>query len=184
MTAVLAAILGVMLLPGPDTPVDRKALARLSSEADEGMRSSRPFRADEEKSAKISSVRSDFDRNAGVVMFEQDVCVEYAADYVMHADRLFVFLGGSNELSRIVAIGNVAITNDTRIGSCAMAKFWKRSSEIEMYGDGGKVQARLSEGGAENELAGSRIRFWLDSEQVDVDNSDIKVERQDGGKIL
>ena len=183
MTAVLAAILGVMLLPGPDTPVDRKALARLASEADEGMKSSRPFRADEEKSAKISSERSDFDRNAGVVMFEKDVCVEYAADYVMHADRLFVFLGGSNELSRVVAVGNVSITNDTRVGTCAMAKFWKRTSEIEMYG-GAATPARLAEAGAANELAGSRIRFRLDSEQVDVDNSDIKVEKQDGGKIL
>ena len=184
MTFPLAMILGVMLVSGPDDMPDRAAAARLSAEADEGMATEHLFRANEEKSARISSERSDFDRNAGVVMFEKGVCVEYASDYVMHADRLFVFLGGSNELSRIVAIGNVAITNDTRIGSCAMAKFWKRSSEIEMYGDGAQVQARLSEGGAENELAGSRIRFWLDSEQVDVDNSDIKVESQDGGKIL
>ena len=180
----LAMLFGVMLLSGPDDMTDLKVAARHSAEADEGMATEHPFRVNEEKSAKITSVRSDFDRNAGVVMFEKDVCVEYASDYVMHADRLFVFLGGSNELSRIVAVGNVAITNDGRIGSCAMAKFWKRSSEIEMYGDGGSVQARLAEIRDGNALQGSKIRFWLDSEQVDVENSDVQVDRKGGGKLL
>lgn len=184
MTFPLAMILGVMLVSGPDDMPDRAAAARLSAEADEGMATEHLFRANEEKSARISSERSDFDRNAGVVMFEKGVCVEYASDYVMHADRLFVFLGGSNELSRIVAVGNVAITNDGRVGSCAMAKFWKRSSEIEMYGDGGPVKASLAEARDGNALRGSCIRFWLDSEQVDVENSDIQVDRKGGDKLL
>ena len=184
MTVALAAILGVMLLSGPDEPRDRRTVMRLSSEADDGMKAARPFQADGTKSAKITSVRSDFDRGAGVVMFEEGVCVEYSSDYVLHADRLFVFLGGSNELSRIVAIGNVAITNDTRVGSCAMAKVWKRSSEIEMYGDGEDKKATLSEAQGSNSLQGSRIRFWLDSEQVDVDDSSINVDQKDGGLLL
>lgn len=179
---MLSAIaLGVMLLSGPDEPVDAAVAAHVSAEADEGMHAISAV-PEGEKSAKITSVRSDFDREAKVVMFEKDVCVEYSTDYVMHADRLFVFLGGSNELSRIVAIGNVAITNDTRVGGCAMAKFWKRSSEIEMFGDGKETAARMTDEQG-NDLQGSRIRFWLDSEQVDVENPEIQVNRQEGGRI-
>jgi len=181
MTFATAILLGVMLLDGPDMSVDPRVASLVSMDADAGMRTSRQM-VDGEKSATITSVRSDFDRKAKVVMFEDDVCVTYATDYVMHSDRLFVFLGGSNELSRIVAIGNVAITNDTRVGSCAMAKFWKRTSEIEMFGDGGSSAHMADESG--NDLAGSHIRFWLDSEQVDVRNADIHVNKQDGGKVL
>jgi len=182
MTFLLPMILGVMLLDGPDVPVDPKVASLVSLDADAGMRTSRPM-VDGEKSATITSVRSDFDRTSKVVMFEEDVCVTYANDYVMHADRLFVFLGGSNELSRIVAIGNVAITNDTRVGSCSMAKFWKRTSEIEMFGDASGELAHMADESG-NDLAGSHIRFWLDSEQVDVRNADIHVKKQEGGNVL
>lgn len=183
MKTVLSLILGVMLLNGPDDQtVDRETAARISAQADAGMAASRP-RVETVKSARITSVRSDFDREEGVVMFEQDVCVEYAKDYVMHADRLFVFLGGSNELSRVVAIGGVTITNDTRVGSCAMAKFWKKTSEIEMFGDE-TAAACLSDGTGGNDVSGSHIRFWLDSEQVDVENAAIGVRNEKkGGKI-
>ena len=182
MTAFLPILLGVILLSGPDEPADRKVAARVAAEADEGMRVAQPA-VEAGKSAKITAERSDFDRESKVVMFETGVRVEYAKDYVMHADRLFVFLGGSNELSRIVAIGNVAITNDTRAGACAMAKFWRRTSEIEMFGDGQDVQARMVDGTG-NDLRGSKIRFWLDSEQVDVENTSIQVEKKDGKKVL
>ena len=184
MTAVLPILLGVMLLSGPDEEsVDRGLAARIAAEADSGMRAAKPA-GGKDKGARITSVRSDFDREEGVVMFDGNVCVEYAADYVMHADRLFVFMGGSNELSRIVALGGVVITNDTRTGSCAMAKFWKRTSEIEMYGDGKDVAARFSDANGGNDLQGSMIRFWLDSEQVDVENPQIHVDGKSGGKIL
>jgi len=182
MTFVLPILLGVMLLDGPDVSVDAKAAALVAADADAGMKPSRPM-VDGEKCATITSVRSDFDRKSKVVMFEDDVCVTYATDYVMHADRLFVFLGGSNELSRIVAIGNVAITNDTRVGNCSMAKFWKRTSEIEMFGDGDGSLARMADESG-NDVAGTQIRFWLDSEQVDVRNADISVKKEEGGKVL
>ena len=179
MTGALAILLGVILLSGPDESVDRAALAQVSAEADAGLREARPVVAGE-KSATITSERSDFDRGAQVVMFDENVCVTYAADYVMHADRLFVFLGGSNELSRIVALGHVAITNDTRVGHCEMAKFWRRTSEIELFGGEGRPAWLCDEGG--NDVYGSRIRFWLDTEQVDVENPEFQVETNVGGK--
>ena len=183
MSALAAILLGVLLLDGPDATVDRRAAARVSAEANEGMKDTRP-QVDGEKGAVITSRRSDFDRESKVVMFDGDVCFEYASDYVMRADRLFVFMSGSNVLSRIVALGNVAITNDTRVGSCAMAKFWKKTSEIEMFGDGAGRLARLADDSG-NDLCGTRIRFWLDTEQVDVESPEIQVDTKNGkGNVL
>ena len=178
MTGALAAILGVILLNGPDEAIDRETVARVSAQADAGMREARPS-LEGEKSATITAERSDFDREAQVVMFDRNVRVEYGTDYVMNSDRLFVFMGGSNELSRIVALGHVAITNDTRAGLCEMAKFWRRTSEIEMFGGEGRPAQLCDEGG--NDVRGSCIRFWLDTEQVDVVNPEIQVETKSAG---
>ena len=100
----------------------------------------------------------------------------------MCADRLYMFLAGTNELSRVVALGNVSITNDTRTGTCAMATFRRKKSEIEMFGDGTNVVARLVERGEDAAaLEGTRIRFWLDSEQIEVEDSRISTEQKGGG---
>ena len=139
----------------------------------------------EVRSARISSRRSDFDREANVVMFEGDVVARYSSDYTMCADRLYMFLAGTNELSRVVALGNVSITNATRSGDCAMATYRRKKGEVEMFGSGTNVFARLNESG-ENaaQLEGTRIRFWLDTEQVEVDNPRISAESQGGMKFL
>ena len=69
------------------------------------------------RSVKITSRRADADRKQGVILFDGEVFVD-DAEYKMHADKLYVFLDGTNELKRIVALGNVAITNETRAGYC------------------------------------------------------------------
>ena len=138
----------------------------------------------EAKSARITSRSSDFDRQAGVVMFEGDVVVRYSAGYTMCADRLYMFLSSSNELSRVVAVGAVSITNETRVGTCARAVYRRKRGEVEMFGDGKDAKARLVERGDKaGELEGTRIRFWLDSEQVEVEGARIGVP-QKGMEVL
>jgi len=136
-------------------------------------------------SARITSRTSDFDREEGVALFEGDVYVRYSDDSTMSADRLFMFLANSNELGRVVAIGNVVISNETRVGACAMATYRRKKGEIEMYGDAKEPLVRLVErGGDASELKGTRIKFWIDSEQVEVDNSQIRIENSEGVKAL
>ena len=176
--SALLPILAVMLLTDPTEVIDAAAAAAVSEDAD---RVEIPGEKKVVKNARIRSRTADFDRKAGVVMFEGDVDVRYSDDYSMNADQLFMFLAGSNELSRVVAVGNVVISNDTRVGTCAMATFRRRKSEIEMFWDGKSVPAKLVERGEDaSELEGARIKFWLDSEQVKVENSKIRVET--GGK--
>ena len=128
------------------------------------------------RSVKITSERTDYDRKQGVIMFDKDVFVD-DVEYQMHADQLYVFLDGTNDLKRIVAIGNVAITNDARVGTCAKATYTKATSKIVMYGDGAETLAKLTDNGKRtSEVEGRKITFWIDSEQVEVEGSTITLD--------
>ena len=130
---------------------------------------------------RVRSRTSDIDRKAGVVMLEGDVFVEHSDGYSMTADTVFLFMTADNALSRVVASGGVVLSNGTRVASCPLAVYRRRRREVEMFSDGKGAFARLEEGGAEKrELEGRRIRFWLDSEQVEVDEPRITLGKKEG----
>lgn len=141
------------------------------------------------RSVKITSDRTDYDRKEGVIMFDRNVFVD-DVEYQMHADQLYVFLDGTNDLKRIVALGNVAITNEARVGTCAKAAYTKATSKIVMYGDGKEVTAKLVDSGKrKSEVEGRKITFWIDSEQVEVEGSTVTLDAggfggKDGAKKL
>ena len=128
------------------------------------------------KHARISSLRAELDRSAGVACFEGDAVVDYGDDCRLRADTIFVFFSKSNGLDRVVASGNVTVSNDTRRGSCESAVFRRKLDQIEMYGDGENRLARLSSGPSD-EIAGKVVKFWLGAEQVEVLGSEVKVGR-------
>ena len=128
------------------------------------------------RSVKITSDRTDYDRREGVIMFDRNVFVD-DDEYKMHSDQLYVFLDGTNELKRIVAIGNVSITNETRVGSCAKAAYTKSVGKVVMYGDGGGKNAKLADyGKRKSQVEGRKITFWIDSEQVEVEGSTVTLD--------
>lgn len=128
------------------------------------------------RSVKITSERTDYDRREGVIMFDKDVFVD-DDEYKMHSDQLYVFLDGTNELKRIVAIGNVSITNETRVGSCAKAAYTKSVGKVVMYGDADGTRAKLADyGKRKSEVEGRKITFWIDSEQVEVEGSTVTLD--------
>lgn len=131
------------------------------------------------RGAEIAARRTDLDRGAGVILFEGDVRVS-DPEYSLGADRLFVFLDGTNALKRIVADGNVTLTNGTRSGSCARAAYQKSAGRVTMYGDGPRRARLVEDSHRRDELEGRRITFWLDSEQVEVDGAALTV---DGGML-
>jgi lipopolysaccharide assembly outer membrane protein LptD (OstA) len=59
--------------------------------------------------ARITSRSTYYDRKDGVAVFSGSVYVD-DEQYQMYADKAYVFTVGTNELHRIVAIGNVALT--------------------------------------------------------------------------
>ena len=134
---------------------------------------------------KVRSRSSDIDRKAGVAMLEGGVRVEHSDGYALDADSAYLFTTASNELSRIVASGNVAVSNGARRATCPLAVYRRAKKEIEMFGDGKGAYARLEENeGGGRELEGRCIRFWLDTEQVEVDEPRITVGRGGKGDVL
>lgn len=131
--------------------------------------------ADAVASLQVTGRACDLDREAGLALFEGEVVVNYSAAGTMCADRLYLFMAGSNELSRVVAVGSVSITNEQRVGTCQQAVYRRAKNEIEMFGDGQSAMARLVDGAAreQNALEGEKIRYWLDTEQVEVERSTI-----------
>ena len=133
-----------------------------------------------QRDAIITADRTDYDRKEGVVLFDRNVYVN-DEQYQMHTDRLFLFLDGTNDLKRLVAIGNVAITNENRRAYCARATFNKKLGRIVMYSSDEITASLREEGKKGSEVKGEKITFWIDSEQVEVENPVITMPGGFGG---
>lgn len=142
------------------------------------------------RTVKVTSDRATYLRKDGVIAFEGNVCVD-DVEFKMHAREVNLFLEGTNELKRVVAIGDVAVTNGLRSGTCAKATYNKALSKVVLYGDAKKgVTARLVDAGKRrSEVEGRKITFWIDTEQVEVEGSTVTVDAggvdaKDGAKKL
>jgi len=135
------------------------------------------------RAAIITADRTDYDRKEGVILFDRNVFVD-DEQYQMHADRLFVFLDGTNDLKRLVALGGVAITNEARSAKCTKAVYTKAASRIVMYGDA-QAPACLTDGagkkGGASTVKGLRITYWLDTGMATVDKPVIEMPAMKGG---
>ena len=133
------------------------------------------------RNVKVTSERSTYLRKEGVLDFDGNLFVD-DVEFKMHADEVTLFLGGTNELKRIVAIGNVAVTNELRSGTCAKATYNKALSRVILYGDEAKgITAKLNDNGKrKSQVEGRKITFWIDTEQVEVDGSVITVDVGNG----
>ena len=127
---------------------------------------------------------SDFDAKSGVALFEGDVVVTSSTNVTLCADRLFMFLRGTNELSRVVAVGSVSVTNGFRSGTCATAVYRRAKDEVELFGDAGAPAVLRERGATARSLEGAAIRFWLASEQVEVEKARIVADAARGKELL
>ena len=129
------------------------------------------------RTVKVTSDRATYLRKDGVLAFEGNVCVD-DVEFKMHAREVSLFLEGTNTLKRVGAIGDVAVTNGLRSGSCAKATYNKALSKVVLYGDPkAGVMARLRDAGKHrSEVEGRKITFWIDTEQVEVEGSTVTVD--------
>lgn len=169
----------------PEVTVEKKADAVAEAKAEKPKKDKSEKKEKKEKKptrdAVITADRTDYDRKEGVVLFDRNVYVD-DEQYQMHADRLFLFLDGTNDLKRLVAIGHVAITNEDKRAYCARATFNKKLGRVVMYSSD-EITAQLHEEGKKgSDVKGEKITFWLDSEQVEVDNPVITMPGGFGGQ--
>lgn len=121
--------------------------------------------------AKVTSETAYYDRKEGVAILTGRVFVD-DEEYAMHADKAFVFMSGTNDLKRIVAIGNVALTNDTKRAYGGKASYYRDNGLVVLY-SATNSPARVVDVKSDGEqvVSGQKIRFWIGTEQVEVIDS-------------
>lgn len=167
---ILPILLGVLLLSTPrDTertePLHPTTAANTSAEA-----------PTLRKDMHIRSTSCDYDGKSGAIVFKGDVHVDYEDEYTLTAERVLVLLAESNRLERVVASGNVVISNGLHMGTCAVATYNKTRGEVEMFGERDRQAHLIEYGENTNEVEGDRIRFWIGSEEVEIFNSRLSIE--------
>ena len=132
--------------------------------------------------ARITSATTYYDRKEGIVFFDRNVYVD-DEQYQLHADKAYVFLDGTNDVRRIVAIGNVAMTNDTKRAYGAKVSYYKEGGMVVLYsGDGITAEVRDESKEQDQVVRGRKIKFWIDTEQVEVTEADISAPTSGFGK--
>lgn len=88
----------------------------------------------------------------------------------------------AGDVRRVVAIGHVAMTNDFRRAYGAKATYSKKNGLVVLYsGDGIMAEVRDESKAQPQIMRGKRMRFWIDSEQVEVDEADLTGAAPSGG---
>ena len=178
--AAVAAAQGVSVLEkgwkGTEVTVEAKA-------AEKKVEDGEKLEAKEKKSrpVKITSDSTVYNRKEGVACFRGNVFVD-DEQYQLHAERVFVMMEGTNELKRIVAVGNVAMTNEMRRAYGHKVTYSRKNGLVVLYSGEG-ITAEVRDEGKEGDqvVRGGKIRFWIDSEQVEVDEADITAPASAGG---
>jgi len=106
----------------------------------------------------ITSERLEFDYKEFVAAFDENVHVT-DPQFTLTSDRLLVFLEGTNQIKRIVAIGHVDVVQVDRHATCDKAVYERGSGQVVMTGN--PVMSRGSD-----RVAGREITIWLNDERV------------------
>lgn len=183
MMLALSSVLSILLLPSGSGSGSEGAAAPVRTVVEEVVDGAEVGSGAETTAAisgagesmRIVSRRSDFDREACMAYFEGEVVVNYFPDYRLDCDRLFVFFK-DRSFDRLIAEGHVAVSNDVRYGFCDHASFARNEGEIEMFGGDTIKKAIVLEVGA-NEIKGDRIKFWLNADQIEIEGSEITVNK-------
>ena len=180
LAQALAATNAVAEAGGPRSPsLPRRADALESRVADE--RRMPVATGNAQGGIRITSDRSDYDHKEGVAMFDGNVALDATVRgerYTMNAAQMFVFLEGTNDLKRVVALGGVVVTNGMRVGTCAKAVYAKAANRVTMHGgdDGTPAWLGSVDPKRRNDVSGRRITFWIDSQQVEVEGSTVNLD--------
>lgn len=123
--------------------------------------------------ARITAATTYYDNKEGVAIFSGGVAVD-DEEYQLHADKAYVFTQGTNGVSRLVAIGHVAMTNGLRRAYGVKASYHKANGMVVLHSGPGEPATVCDDSKGEPQtVRGSKIRFWVDSEQVEVVDADI-----------
>ena len=109
---------------------------------------------------EITSRRMEFEYKESVILFEEDVHVK-DPQYELRADRVLVFLDGTNDVKQVRAMGNVEVRSEDRRATCSQAVYTHADGKIVMTGN----DAMLSKG--DDKIWGKQITIWVNDERME-----------------
>lgn len=131
-------------------------------------------------SAKITSASTYYDRKEGFAFFSGNVFVD-DAKYQLHADRAYVFMDGTNELKKIVALGHVAMTNENKRAYGDKVSYYRDPGMVVLdAGNGIVAEVREENPDGPRVIRGKKIKFWTTTQQVVVIDPNIDFPTQGG----
>jgi len=146
--------------------LDAERAARGRLERANGPKSAKPKKTG--RPARITSKSTYYDRKKGVAVLEGSVYVDDES-YQLHAEKAYVFMAGTNDVRRIVAVGNVAMTNEARRAYGGKVSYYRKDGMVVLYAGGGRNAEIRDESKTEDQtILGSKIKFWIDNEQVEI----------------
>ena len=129
---------------------------------------------------RITAGSTYYDRKEGFAYFNGNVAV-VDPQYQLHADRAFVYMGGTNDLRRIVALGHVAITNETKRAYGTKASYYRDTGMVVLYsGNGITAEVRDESPDGDRIVRGKKIKFWTGTRQVEVIEAEITAPSEGG----
>ena len=125
--------------------------------------------------AKITAASTYYDSKEGIAYFAGKVSVDDAR-YQLHADRAYVFMDktGTNDLKKIVAVGNVCVTNETKRAYGGKALYNREAGMVVLYAGTNAndyCEVRDEKTDPPQSVKGSKIKFWIGSEQIQVEKA-------------
>ncbi len=129
----------------------------------------------------ITSNRLEYDYQEAVVLFEENVKVQ-DPQFTMTADRVLVFLEGTNDVRQVRALGNVILVSEGRSARCAQAVYTRRDGKIVMTGDAVLQRAK-------DQIWGKEIVIWVDDQRMECRPARMVLQPQTvqgdgGGRLL
>ncbi len=107
----------------------------------------------------IISNRLDADNKKRIITFSGHVIVK-RSNLTLTCDKLIVlYTKNGGEISKIVADGNVVMSQPPRSATCKKAIFFQKSNKVVLMGN-----PVLSEG--KNKVTGEKVTFFLDSDKT------------------
>lgn len=132
----------------------------------------------------ITASRLEYDYMESVVLFEDNVKI-VDPQFTMTADRVLVFLEGTNDVRQVRAVGNVVLVSEGRSARCAEAVYTRGDGRIVMSGDarGDAVLQR-----AKDQIWGRKITIWLDDQRMECTPARMVIQPEtiagDGKRIM
>ena len=180
LTAV--ALLGAGTLAAAEAVAVTNASAATAAPNAAKAKAQKPKKAS--RPARITAATTYYDRKEGVAILTGNVYVN-DDEYQLHADKAFVFMNGTNDLERIVAVGNVAMTNENKRAYGAKVSYYRNRGMVVLHSDENRAaEVREVKPDGDQIVRGRKIRFWIDSEQVEVLEAVIDASTSLGGAKL